>query len=49
MIHFMYIVQANSTAVTQWKLVCMVEYISYRIRLPPGSCRRQLTIPTMPQ
>lgn len=27
----------------------LAEDVSYRIRLPPGSCRRQLTIPTMPQ
>lgn len=27
----------------------MIEDMLYRIRLPPGSCLRQLTIPTMPQ
>lgn len=29
--------------------VSMIEDILYRIRLPLGSCRRQLTIPTMPE
>lgn len=29
--------------------VSMIQDMLYRIRVPPGSCLRQLTIPTMPQ